>query len=426
MKKVIAGLVVLALAAAGGYYLYSKRTGSENAGIVTEQVRRGDITSSVSATGRLTAKVSVLVGTEVSGTIRELAVDYNSAVKKGQVLIRLDQELFRAQVEQAKARVASAEASLAQLESTRDMNRSEVKTNIEQTEATARKASADAERNKLLFDKGVISRSDLDSILKDEAVAMAQYNQALAARGKYASIDAQIDAAKAAVNEARAGLNTAETNLGKSVIRAPMDGVVIAKNVEVGQTVAASFNTPTLLEIGDLSVMEVDVSIDEADVGRTAVGQDVEFTVDAFPEKVFKARLVEIHYAPVEVQNVITYDGIVDVDNPEGLLRPGMTANVNIITSRKKDVLMIPSAALRVRMGAQEKPGKPPEPGMRLVWVVRGEKPVPVYIKTGVTDFTNTEVLSGLKEGALVVVEGGASAGNAGGNSSRRMMRMFH
>jgi len=426
MKKVIAGLVVLALAAAGGYYLYSKRTGSENAGIVTEQVRRGDITSSVSATGRLTAKVSVLVGTEVSGTIRELAVDYNSAVKKGQVLIRLDQELFRAQVEQAKARVASAEASLAQLESTRDMNRSEVKTNIEQTEATARKASADAERNKLLFDKGVISRSDLDSILKDEAVAMAQYNQALAARGKYASIDAQIDAAKAAVNEARAGLNTAETNLGKSVIRAPMDGVVIAKNVEVGQTVAASFNTPTLLEIGDLSVMEVDVSIDEADVGRTAVGQDVEFTVDAFPEKVFKARLVEIHYAPVEVQNVITYDGIVDVDNPEGLLRPGMTANVNIITSRKKDVLMIPSAALRVRMGAQEKPGKPPEPGMRLVWVVRGEKPVPVYIKTGVTDFTNTEVLSGLKEGDLVVVEGGASAGNAGGNSSRRMMRMFH
>jgi HlyD family secretion protein len=425
MKKVIAGLVVLVLAAAGGYYLYSKKSSSDNTGIVTEPVKRGDITSSVSATGRLTAKVSVLVGTEVSGTIRDLTIDYNSVVKKGQVLIRLDQELFRAQVEQAKAKLASAQAGLVELESTRDMNRSEVKTNIEQTEATARKAAADSERNKMLFDKGVIARSDLDNVLKDEAVAMAQYNQALSAKGKYASIDAQIDAAKAAVKEAQAGLNTAETNFGKSIIRAPMDGVVIAKNVEVGQTVAASFNTPTLLEIGDLSVMEVDVSIDEADVGRTAVGQDVEFTVDAFPEKVFKAKLVEIHYAPVEVQNVITYDGIIDVDNPEGLLRPGMTANVNIITSRKKDVLMIPSAALRVKMGTQGKPGRPPEPDMRVVWVMKGDKPVPAYIKTGVTDFTNTEVLSGLKEGDRVVVEGGASGGS-GGDSSRRMMRMFH
>ncbi len=427
MKKLLLAAAAAAVLASAGYYLYSMKSAGEKGVYVTSEVKRGDITSYVSATGTLTPKVSVIVGTEVSGTIRELAVDNNSVVKKGQVLIKLDQDLFNAQVEQARAKVASAEASLKELESTREMNRTEIKTNIDSTEASARKAAADAERSKSLFATGVISRADLDAALKDEAVTLAQYQQALAAKGKYASIDAQIDAARASVKEARAGLRTAETNLGKSVIRAPMDGVVIEKNVEVGQTVAASFNTPTLLEIGDLSVMEVEVSIDEADVGRTAVGQDVEFTVDAFPEKVFRGRLAEIHYAPVEVQNVVTYNGIVDVGNPERLLRPGMTANVNIITSRKKDILMVPSAALRVRMDMEEKPVKPPKPGMRTVWVMAGGKPSPVYVETGVTDFTNTEVVSGLKEGDQVVVEGAAGASGAGnGNSARRMMRMMH
>lgn len=428
MKRVLIAATAAAVLAAGGYYVYSIKAGDEKGKYITSEVKRGDITSYVSATGKLTPKVSVIVGTEVSGTIRGLYVDYNSVVRKGQVLIKLDQELFTAQVEQARAKVASAEAALNELESTRDMNRSEIKTNIDQAEASARKAAADAERGKSLFNNGVIARADLDAALKEEAVSLAQYQQALAARGRYASIDAQIDAARASVKEARAGLRTAETNLGKSVIRAPMDGVVIEKNVETGQTVAASFNTPTLLNIGDLSVMEVEVSIDEADVGRAVVGQDVEFTVDAFPGRVFEARLSKIHYAPIEVQNVVTYNGIVDVENADGALRPGMTANVNIITSRKRDVLMVPAAALRVNIEGREAPPGPPEPGMRTVWVMAGDKPSPVYVKTGETDFVNIEVVSGLKEGDKVVVEvsGQASKRSGNGYSARRTMRMVH
>ena len=427
MKKLAVLILAISLLAGGGYYLYTWNKDKSGKSYETEEVRRGDLTSKVSATGKLGPKVSVLVGSEVSGTIRRIYVDNNSVVKKGQVLVRLDQEVINAQVEQARANVESAEARLRELESAREMNRSAVKTAIDETKSDAQKASADLERQKLLFNRGAIPRGDLDTAMNAEAVAMAKYRQALAAKGNYDVIEAQIDGAKAAVRQARAGLSTALTNLSKTVITAPMDGVVINRNVEAGQTVAASFSTPELLDIGDLSVMDVDVSIDEADVGSVAAGQAANFTVDAFPGRVFTGTLSKVYYAPVEVQNVVTYTGVVEVKNPDRALRPGMTANVEIVTSRKKDVLMAPNAALRVRMDPQEaKKIKPPE-GKRTVWVMEGGKPGPVLIETGITDYVNTEVVSGLSEGDKVVVDVlGSDEKQSGNQPPRRSMRMFH
>ena len=428
MKKFLA-IIVLAALAGAGFYLYKKKAEPDNEGYVVEKVKTGDITSSVSATGKLKPKVSVLVGTEVSGTIREIFVDYNSPVRKGQVLVRLDQDLFQAQVDQAAAGLKKAEAGLKELASGRGMQRSGVRTAIEQKDAAAERAAAELTRRESLFEKGMISREELDSAREAARVAKAQSEQAHVETAKDEVTDAQVESADAAVMQAKAQLRTARTNLGKTVIRAPMDGVVVNKNVEIGQTVAASFQTPNLLDIGDLSVMQVEVSIDEADVGQTAVGQTAEFTVDAFPGKVFEGRLAKIYYAPVTVQNVVTYSGIVEVDNPEGLLRPGMTANVNVITNRKNDVLMVPNAALRVKVERARKDRSRPAPGEKTVWVMKGKEPEPVSIRTGITDLTNTEVVSGLKEGDPVVVEvpvkkDGQMNGRGGAGGSRPGGRM--
>jgi len=422
MKKIIAGLVALLVVAAGGYFIYSKTRKSTDKKYVTEAVKRGDITASVSETGRLDAKVSVLVGTEVSGTIREIDVDYNSVVKKGQVLLKLDQDLFRAQVEQQMANVKSAEAHLGELVSGKGMTHSGVVTDIDQKKAQLEKAKADYDRSKELLKRGIIAQQDLDTMKSAYLVADAQLKASESNTAKDDVTGAQIEGARASVRQARATLLTANTNLSKTVIKAPMDGVVIDKTVEVGQTVAASFSTPNLLTIGDLLVMQVTTSIDEADVGQVAVGQEAEFTVDAFPHRVFKGNVSKVYYAPVTVQNVVTYSGIIEVQNPERILRPGMTANVKIITSRKKGVLTVPSSALRVVMDVPYKEPKGLQRGTRTVWVMRGEKPSPVQVKVGVTDFTNTEIVSGLKEGDVVVVDTAQAAGgtkNHGQTQSR-------
>ena len=439
MKKLIILALVLLVLAGAGYFYYSKGAGKKGGEYVTAAVRRGDIVSSVSATGKLQPRQMVLVGTEVSGTIRQIYVDYNSQVKKGQALLKLDQEVFRTQVEQAQANLTNSIARLAEMQAGRDMQRSDVKTSLDQKKAALDKASADYEREKALFDKGMVSKSDLDAMEMTYKVAKSQLEQANADSGRFGVIDAQIDQAKASVRQAKAALAMAETNLGKTVIKSPIDGVVVNKNVEVGQTVAASFATPDLLDIGDLGEMEVDASIDEADVGQTSVGQKVEFTVDAFPTRVFTGTLAKIYYSPVTVQNVVTYTGVIYAPNPERLLRPGMTANIKIITSEKKDVLLVPNAALRIKMDTgTEKPkggGSGGRGGGRTVWVMKGKKPEPVQVKTGVTDFTSTEVLSGISEGDSVLVEapskgdsknGGSGGGQQGGHGGRPggMMRM--
>ena len=428
MKKTIIALLLFATVAGAAYLVYSRQSAAGKKGYVTKPVKAGDITSSISATGKLSPKVSVLVGTEVSGTIREVYVDYNSKVRKGQALVKLDQELFKTQAEQSEANLKNAQARLRELESGREMQRSGVKTSLDQKKAALDKATADYEREKALFGKGMVSKSDLDGMEELYLVARSQYEQATADSGRFGVIEAQIEQARASVKQAAASLATARTNLGKTVIKAPMDGVVIDKNVEVGQTVAASFSTPNLLQVGDLGLMEVEASIDEADVGQAAVGQKADFTVDAFPERVFHGVLSKIYYAPVTVQNVVTYTGVIDVGNPEGLLRPGMTANVKIITSEKNGVLLVPAAALRVKLDIPLDKPKGGRKGGRTVWVLNDKKPVPAEVRLGVTDFTNTEVLSGLKEGDQVIVEtpddGKAKArGNAPSGGAMRMVR---
>ena len=429
MKKLLVLVAALLVLAGGGFYVYKKKASSEEGKYITQPVKRGDIVSSVSATGKLQAKVSVLVGTEVSGTIRQILTDYNYPVKKGQVLVKLDQELFQAQVDQARANLMNAQARLREIVSGRGIQASSVKTAIDEKKANMDKSEADFKRNQTLFDKGMISRSDLDTSRQAYLVAKAQHEQVVVEVAKNEVTEAQIDEARAAVKQSQASLRTSETNLSKTVIRSPMDGVVIDRTVEVGQTVAASFSTPNLLTIGDLSVMQVEVSIDEADVGQAKVGQKAHFTVDAFPDRVFEGTLAQVYYAPVTVQNVVTYTGIVEVANKDGSLRPGMTANVKIITSEKKDVLLIPNSALRVKIdqAAREKKSKGAT-GMKRVWVLKDKKPQEVKVKLGVTDFTNTEIISGLAEGDSVIVDTvgkpAGGSGSTGGSGRGGMMRM--
>jgi len=432
MKKLIAILAVVALIAAGAYWYVSKKADTGKKKYETALVTRGDITSTVSATGRLKAKTSVLVGTEVSGTIRKILVDYNSVVKKGQELIMLDQELFQAQVEQARANLSAAEARLNEIKEGKGMQHSGVVTTLARTKATLDKSAADLKRQKELYARGMVAMQDLDATEEAYQVAKSQYEQSTSETAKDAVTDAQIASARASVRQARAVLDTAETNFRKTVIRAPMDGVVINRNVEVGQTVAASFSTPTLLDIEDLSKMQVEISIDEADVGASAVGQEADFTVDAFPGRVFKGRLACIYYNPVTVQNVVTYSGIIEVENPERILRPGMTANVKIITSTKSGVLLVPNAALRVKMdgGPDKMPKSIQQGNAKTVWTLGADnKTAPARVTIGVTDFVNTEITSGLKEGDAVLTEAPAGKTKAGGGMPGGMpggMRMGH
>jgi HlyD family secretion protein len=407
MKRIIIIAVVLAALAAVGGYLYTGNKSFDPKDYVVEKAHVGDITSSVSATGVLQAKVTVLVGTEVSGTIRKILVDHNYPVKKGEVLVKLDQELFKTQVDQARANVMNAKAKLQEMESNRGMTSSGVVTSIDQAKANLAKAEADYKRDQILIKTGSTSQQELDTTRQTYTVDKSQYEEALAEKDKNAVLDAQIAEARAAVDQAQANLQTAETNLSKTVITSPMDGVVIDRTVEVGQTVAASFSTPNLLTIGDLFIMQVAISIDEADVGQAKVGQKTTFTVDAFPDHIFKGTLSQIYYAPITVQNVVTYTGIIEIKNEKGLLRPGMTANIKIITGEKKGAILIPSSALRVKIpGAKDKKaGKDKGRRGKTIWVMQKDGPKAVQVVTGMTDLTNTEVVSGLKEGDPVVTD---------------------
>jgi HlyD family secretion protein len=304
--------------------------------------------------------------------IKALYVDFNSPVKKGQILAQIDPATFAAKVEQAKANLYLSQA------------------NLQKAEATLQDAKRTQDRNETLFRKNLIARSDLDT-----------------ARTNMETSAAQVSASKAQVDQAKAALKLAETDLAYTTIRSPVDGMVISRTVDIGQTVAASFQTPTLFSIAqDLTKMQVETSVDEADIGRVQTGQPVEFTVDAFPELVFHGKVSEVRNSPTTVQNVVTYEVIVRVHNPEMKLRPGMTANVSIIIDNKQGVLRVPSAALRFRM--PEAAGKKDAPGgkKQQVWILDREKPVKVPVQAGISDGSHTEVLAGaLRPGQEVIVE---------------------
>ncbi len=383
IKRIIAAVVVLAIAGLA-FYMYSGK--KEVTQFRTEKAARGDIEAAVTASGAVNAVTNVLVGTQVSGTIKNIYVDFNSPVRKGQLIAQIDPASFEAQVRQSRANLLVAKA------------------NLEKSEATLADARRTLERNRELFAKGLIARSDLDT---------AQTN--------YETSKAQVSASKAQVSQAEAALTLSETNLGYTRIISPVAGTVVSRNVDVGQTVAASFQTPTLFTIAqDLTKMQIDTSVAEADIGRMKAGQRVNFTVDAYPDVTFNGTVSEVRNAPITLQNVVTYDVVVKVANPELKLKPGMTANVSIVVASRQGVLKVPNAALRFRPSAN---GKAPLDKDRGVWVVEDGKPKRIKVTTGISDGVYTELVSGdIKEGQELIVE---SLSKANGSSQRSGPRMF-
>jgi len=341
----------------------------------TEPVTRGDIQAAVTATGTVNAVTTVQVGTQVSGTIRTLYVDFNSRVKKGQLIAQIDPSTFEAQAQQAEANLHSAQA------------------NLDKSNTALVDAKRTFDRNKELYSKNLVPKSDLDT-----------------AETNYESAKAQVNSAKAQIEQTKAALDFARQNLAYTRIVSPVDGVVISRNVDVGQTVAASFQTPTLFTIAqDLTKMQIDTNVAESDIGVVKVGQDVEFSVDAYPDTVFKGKVWQIRQAPITVQNVVTYDVVIQVNNRDLRLMPGMTANVSIIIMTRNDVIRVTNGALRFRFterpaGATANTGEKRGPA---VWVLdENGKPKRVPITPGISDGAYTEVVSGdLKEGQQLIVE---------------------
>ena len=357
----------------------------------TQAVERGDINQTVSANGTINPVTLVSVGTQVSGTVKKLYVDFNSRVEKGQILLELDNALLAAQQKQSLANVRSAEASL-------------------------ELATANEARMRSLFAQEYVSRQELDSAVQAKKAA-----------------EAQLQLMQATVEKDRA-------NLAYSVIRSPVSGVVIDRSVDVGQTVAASLQTPTLFKIAqDLSRMQIDANFAEADIGNIRVGQTVRFTVDAFPNRSFKGVVKLIRLNPTTVSNVVTYDVVINVDNPEQILFPGMTAYVNIAVAERRDVLLVPNAALLFKPANAEvqKPAANQKDGNRLsghprdgfsgkVYMLEKNELKPVSVSLGITDNRNTEITgSELKAGDQLVVGEAQAAVKPTGSSSRPPMRMF-
>jgi HlyD family secretion protein len=315
MKKAIVTLLVLAVIGGSGYAYYHYRESGPKFTVMTSQVTRGDVLDTVGATGTLQAVTTVQVGTQVSGTIQELHADFNSLVKKGQVLARLDPSLFQTQIEQASANLLRAQA---------DLERLKVALDDAQTKySRARELSA----------RQLLPKSELD-----------------AAEVSVRAAEAQLRSSQAQVTQAQASLNQNQVNLQHTVIEAPIDGLVISRNVDVGQTVAASMQAPTLFVLAaDLTKMQVIANLDESDVGRIRPGQVVTFRVDAYPTDTFTGSVSQVRLEPKVAQNVVTYATVIDVPNDQLKLKPGMTANVNVEIARSSNVLRVPNAALRFR-----------------------------------------------------------------------------
>ena len=369
MKKILIALMVIIALSSGAYFIF--RSNENEQKFRTEKILKGDIIQSITASGTVNAVTTVLVGTQVSGTIKNILVDFNSVVKKGQLIAQIDPAIFNGQVEQARANVLSATA------------------NVEKAVVALADSKRTLNRQNELFAKNLVARSDVD-----------------AAKTAYDTAGTQVSAAKAQLSQSEAALRIAETNLRYTKIVSPVNGIVVSRNVDTGQTVAASFQTPTLFNIAqDLTKMQIDSSVAEADIGKIQVGQSVEFTVDAYPDSPFQGKVSEIRNAPINVQNVVTYDVVVKVENPELRLKPGMTANVSIIVSSKKDVLRIPNTALRFRPSEKRdltaKKGKGSG-----IWVLENNKLKRIAITTGISDGTYTELLSGeIREGQEIIVE---------------------
>jgi HlyD family secretion protein len=397
-------LIIAALLIGAALFLYA-RSGGDSASYSTSPVERGDIFQVVDATGTINAVTTVQVGSQVSGVISELHADFNSHVSKGDVIAQIEPALFQGAFAQAKADLENAEANVAVAAA-----------NTAKAKAAQAQAKADYDRNVGLTKSGAVSQ---------QAFEQAKAN-ADSADAQVAAAEAQELQARAQVEQKRAAMQVAQTNLNYTTIRAPIDGIVVARSVDVGQTVAASLQAPTLFTIAqDLTKMQVYAKTDESDVGGMKRGQKVTFKVDAYPRESFSGTVSQVRMNSTVVQNVVTYDTIIEFDNPELKLFPGMTAYVSIPVATVNNVVKVPNAALRFKpdlpanqlralfqkFGIPEesdstkaadgstpaKSGSGPKNDARVVWkLVSGKTLEPVRIKTGITDHTNTELLQTL------------------------------
>jgi HlyD family secretion protein len=373
-RLIVAMLIVLALA--GGTAFRFWRGGTPTA-YVTADVARGPLTVAVSATGTLQPQDQVDVGAEISGRLDAVYVDFNDRVRKGQVLAVVNTDQIRAQLAQAKATLGSNQAT------------------VVNNEATVRETLDRRDRARALFGTGSISK-------QDQQIAEAAYDRAVASVAK----------AKADVDSAAAQVTGFQTSLNKAQVRSPIDGVVLERRVSTGQTVAASFQTPVLFTLAtDLATMQLAIDIDEADIGLVHEGQSAHFTVDAYPQRQFDARLISVRNLPKSANGVVTYQGLLAVDNSAKLLRPGLTATASILVSQTKEALLIPNGALRFAPPAKDATAQPLAPttngeAVGRVWVLQDGKPVARDLRIGHTDGHNTEVISGpLKAGDRVITD---------------------
>lgn len=377
-RRLIPAILVL-LAISGVFYWNYSRSAAEISYRTTKTVR-SDLRSVIQATGTLDAVETVDVGTQISGTVKDIYIDYNSIVKKGQLIAEIDSAAQQADVAQAEANLMAARADL--------MNSEAVFANAEKSLA----------RTKKLAEKDLIAKADVDT---DEKT--------------YLTSRAQVAASRARIGQYEAALRKAKINLDHTKIHSPVDGVVIAKNVEKGQTVAASYQTPSIAEIAkDLSQMQVEVNVDEADIGGVRDGQKAAFTVDAHPNDPFEGVVTQVRFSPTTTDNVVTYAVIVKVSNDKGLLMPGMTANVSLIVEERENVIVVPNSAFRfkpVDPSANQKQQGPPGMGAQTVaevkapavYVLDKKTPVRIEVKRGISDGQNTEIISGLSEGDQVI-----------------------
>jgi HlyD family secretion protein len=367
-RAIALALVVLAFAGWFGRSLFGR---SESAPRYrTEKVSRGDLVASVTATGTVNPVKTVQVGTYVSGPIQAIDVDYNSPVKKDQRVAKIDPRPFELRVQQAEAELANARAALAKARADLDYK------------------TANLARNRKLRTEGIVAADAVDILAS--GVDQARADVALQ---------------QAQTQQARAKLEEARVNLGYTDIVSPVDGVVVSRAVDVGQTVAASFQTPTLFVIAeDLTKMQVNANVSEADIGDVREGQTASFSVDAYPDRTFNGTVSQVRNSPLNVQNVITYDVVIDADNADLALRPGMTANVDVVTGRRENVLRVPTAALRFRPPASEGDAVA-APSGAAVWRLAGGRPEPVTVTPGLADDSYTEVqTTTLHEGDPVIV----------------------
>ena len=388
MKKKIIIIILICLAALAflGFIFKGKK---DKTSYITKQLEKRTITQIVEASGTINPVQTVSIGSQVSGQISAIYVDYNSEVKKGQLLAEIDTSLFEAQVNQAKATIDNARANLAKIQ------------------ATAANDRLTLNRYKNLYKRGFIAKSELDL-----------------AESTYASDVAQIRAAQAQINQALASYSTAESNLRYTKITSPVDGVVISRAVDVGQTVAASFQTPELFSVAqDLTQMQIEASVSEADIGKVKKEQEVEYTLDGYPDETFRGKVSQVRISPTTVSNVVTYSVIIDVENDDLKLIPGMTANVSIITSRKENILCAQNAALKFTPNTD---GKGPKYEKQGIWMLSDNTPKRVEVETGVSDESYTEIISDkLKDGDLIITEAEEKGKNKA-NSKRKMPpRMF-